>query len=178
MHRTAGDSAASALSAFKSGIGAHFIIDKDGAIYQTASLDKQVSHVGKIKSRCDEEGTCAVNEQKVIDAMGWAPGTIHDHESRKSYPDRYPLNADSVGIEVVGNYSEESKVWDAPTAEQKASIRKLTSMLKNEFSLNDKDIYQHDIISYKTKGEGAGLYVPDGPVVADPDSVSPRSPHR
>jgi hypothetical protein len=178
MHRTAGDSAASALSAFKSGIGAHFIIDKDGSIYQTASLDKQVSHAGKIKSRCDEEGTCLASEQKVVDAMGWAPGRIHDHESRKTYPDRYPLNADSVGIEVVGNYSDKTKAWDAPTAEQKASIGKLTSMLKNEFSLNDKDIYQHDIISYKTKGEGAGLYVPDTPAVAAPDSVSRRSPHR
>ena len=178
MHRTAGNSAASALSAFKSGIGAHFIIDKDGSIYQTASLDKQVSHVGKIKSRCDEEGTCSVNEQKVIDAMGWAPGRIHDHESRKTYPDRYPLNADSVGIEVVGNYNDTTKVWDAPTAEQKTSISKLTSMLKNEFSLNDKDIYQHDIISYKTKGEGAGLYIPAAPDIPAPDSVLPRSPYR
>ncbi|MBP2152670.1 peptidoglycan recognition protein family protein [Erwinia rhapontici] len=32
--------------------GAHFIIDKDGTIYQTASLFKMTYHVGRMKSRC------------------------------------------------------------------------------------------------------------------------------
>lgn len=178
MHRTAGNSAVSDLDAFKSGIGAHFIIDKDGSIFQTASLDKQVAHVGKIKSRCDEEGTCAAKEQAAIDEMGWAPSRIHAHESKKSYPDRYPLNADSIGIEVVGNYNEANKEWESPTSEQLKSIARLAGILKNEYGLNDKDIYQHDIVSYKTKGEGANLYFPDTPAMPVSDGVSPKGPHR
>lgn len=117
MHRPAGNSAHSALSAFKSGIGAHFIVDKDGSIFRTASIHKQVAHVGRIKSRCDQEGACSVQGQKVIDAMGWAPSGIHEHESRKTYPDRYPMNADRIGIEVVGNYDDKTRMWDTPTAE-------------------------------------------------------------
>ena len=49
--------------------------------------------------------------------MGWAPSGIHEHESRKTYPDRYPMNADRIGIEVVGNYDEKTRMWDTPTAE-------------------------------------------------------------
>ncbi len=69
MHRTESATAASALKSFASGrdgvqYGTHFLIDKDGTIYQTASLGQKTLHVGKIKSRCVEEGTCSEEESR------------------------------------------------------------------------------------------------------------------
>jgi RHS repeat-associated protein len=46
LHRTVSSSAESTLSSFENrGIGTHFLIGKDGVIYQTASLDKKTSHL-------------------------------------------------------------------------------------------------------------------------------------
>jgi hypothetical protein len=38
--------------------GAHFLIDKDGTIYQTASLLKQTAHVGRLRARCIARSIC------------------------------------------------------------------------------------------------------------------------
>ena len=48
LHRTDSSTAASVLNAYKSGqkTGAHFLIEKDGKIYQTASLERICWHVG------------------------------------------------------------------------------------------------------------------------------------
>lgn len=92
---------------------------------------------------------------------GFSPKAINTHENANPYPIRYPNNGDSVGIEVVGAYHEQTKTWDAPTTEQTASITKLVGILQREYGLDDHDIYKHDTISYKTQGEGDGLYLPD-----------------
>ena len=54
VHQTDGATAKSALDHYKRPApnGAHFLIDKDGTTYQTASLFKQTRHVGKLKARC------------------------------------------------------------------------------------------------------------------------------
>lgn len=177
MHRTEGSTAQGALNSFKTGTGTHFLIDKDGTIYQTASLNEQTQHVGKIKGRCVEEGNCSAQEKAFFDKTGWNPKAIHDHEKAKAYPDRFPMNSDSVGIEVVGSYNSKTKTWDAPTAEQTASINKLVGTLQKEYGLNDQDVYKHDAISYKTLGEGADLYVPGNRTPAAP-VVQPSGPSR
>ena len=170
MHRTDSTTASSAISSFKRGVGTHFIIDKDGTTYQTASLHQKTWHVGPIKSRCFEEGSCETPEASAIKAMRDASKAVHRHEKIKAYPLRYPMNEDSVGIEVVAKNHGGDYKWDAPTAAQTASIRRLIGILRNEFSLTDDDIYEHDIISRKTAGEGAGLYtdIDDGMSVRFP----------
>jgi hypothetical protein len=40
--------------------------------------------------------------------------------------------------------------------------------LQNNYGLDDRDIYEHDAISYKTQGEGAGLYRPEPRAVDAP----------
>ncbi len=46
VHQTGGPSAQSSFNSYKAGSsGAHFLIEKDGAIYQTASLNYQTWHV-------------------------------------------------------------------------------------------------------------------------------------
>lgn len=164
MHRTESSTGRSTLDGYKAGghpNGAHFLIDKDGTIYQTASLDYQTWHVGKIRSRAAEEGTLVGPDKSWHEKTGFSPKAINTHENANPYPIRYPNNGDSVGIEVVGAYHEQTKTWDAPTTEQTASITKLVGILQREYGLDDHDIYKHDTISYKTQGEGDGLYLPD-----------------
>lgn len=159
MHRTDSSTASSTLSAFQRGLGTHFLIDKDGTIYQAASLFKQTAHVGPIKIRCLDEGTCPPSEAKKLIRLG--PKQGHMHEKNKAYPARYPINEDSVGIEVVAKNLGGDFKWEAPTAAQSESISMLVRILKEQYELTDSDIYEHDKISRKTRGEGAGLYDAD-----------------
>lgn len=156
MHRTDSSTASSTLSAFQRGLGTHFLIDKDGTTYQTASLLKQTAHVGPIKIRCLDDGTCRPDEAKNLMRLG--PRQGHNHEKPKAYPSRYPMNEDSVGIEVVAKNLGGDFKWEAPTAAQSKSINTLIQILKEQYELSDSDIYEHDKISRKTRGEGAGLY--------------------
>ncbi len=165
LHRTDGASVQSALNSAGSGIGTHFYVDKDGTVYQTASLHKHTSHVGRIRSRCYEATSCPAIEMEQIRGFGWAPKRVHDHEKVKSYPTRYPLNEDSVGIETVsrcvrncGPNDKGTPEWETPTAEQTKSIANIITILQDAYSLADADVYAHDLISYKTAGEGAGLW--------------------
>lgn len=161
LHRTDSYTMSSAISSFRTRkFGTHFIVDKDGTIKQTASLNKITEHVGRIKSKCKEEEICKNNsERKKIDSFGWNPAKIHAHEKLKSYPDRYPISSDSIGIEVVAKYENDS--YQEATEQQKESIKKLVNLLKCKYNLNNGDIYEHDKISYKQKGEGANLYFDD-----------------
>lgn len=165
LHRPVTRSASSTLASFARGIGTHFVIDLDGTIYQAASLKSYTSHVGPILPRCLVEGTCAPEEAKKLVSLGPMPG--HRHEIIKAYPIRYPMNEDSVGIEVVGTYSYDTKQWDAATEAQKKSMALLVGILKKEYSLTDADVYEHDKISRKTPGEGAGIYDGDSSMPAE-----------
>lgn len=170
LHRTVSSTATSALSAFNRGIGTHFVVDKDGTTYQCASLLKKTAHVGPIRSRCHADGTCSANE--LASFKQWASRMpCYEHEKKKVYPTRYPMNEDSVGIETVAMYHESTRAWDAATPEQMTAIRHLVEILKGEYGMRDGDIYEHDKIAWKTEGEGAGLYrMPDGP------GLQPRLP--
>lgn len=169
LHRTVSSTSASVFQAFQSGIGTHFVVDKDGTVYQAASLFKRTQHVGRIRSRCKEERSCAAAERVALKKM--SIGATYGHEKAKSYPARYPMNEDSVGIETVANYDRATKTWEAATSSQSASIRLLVGILKDEYGLSDADIYEHDKIAYKTPGEGADLY--GNPV---PPILPPRYP--
>lgn len=181
LHRTESSTAASTLATWRTreaGTGAHFLIDRDGTIHQTVSVDRQAWHVGAIRSRGEVEGTIPPQDQRELDAArngqaewrGTAVRAVSRVESTRPYPERYPTNADSIGIEVVGRYDPATQAWDAPTPEQTAAIRRLMGSLQRNFGLNDEDVYQHDVISRKTPGEGADLYAPatSGVAPADP----------
>jgi hypothetical protein len=191
LHRTESSTAAGTLSTWRdrdAGTGAHFLIDTDGTIHQTVSVDRQAWHVGAVRSRGEVEGTITPGDQGELDAARagrpeWnarAVRAVAGVEATRPYPERYPTNGDSVGIEVVGRYNAATNTWDPPTAAQSASIQRLVGTLQNNFGLNDHDVYQHDVISRKTPGEGAGLYTPAVPAApaADAPGVSPAGPTR
>ncbi|WP_438968538.1 N-acetylmuramoyl-L-alanine amidase [Nonlabens sp.] len=155
LHRTDSNDAVQSLNSFKRGIGTHFLVAKDGTIYQAASIDKITFHVGKIKSECYESGTCDDAETKKIKGYGWSPKKVYENEKKKDFPDRYPYNIDALGIEVVGkNLDQKKGIWEPLTAKQVESVAYLVNLLKTSQNLTYSQIYTHEQLSYKTKNEG------------------------
>lgn len=75
-------------------------------------------------------------------------------ERGKSYPDRFPVNTDSVGIELVGKNTGE-KSYEPVTALQQSSLQWLISELNTLFDLKVEDVFRHPEVSYKNEGEAA-----------------------
>ncbi len=183
VHQTDNWSAEQTFNGWKSKdnihhVGAHFVIDRgdtteykgdDGKIYQTAHLTKTCNHVGFIQSRCFVQKSCAIPknqkisaEQKVLDyKIGWA-SRAQKIEEVKSYPDRYPMNTDSLGIEMVTK-SDKNGVYPAPSQSQMQSLVWLLKEISKSIpaitlptSANDpnSDIYAHGVIGRKQASEG------------------------
>lgn len=158
LHQTDSGTAQSAFAAYaKGGNGAHFLIDKSGAIYQTASLKKRCYHVGKlIRSRCLELSgkNCTDGSIAKAAAMSWTLRIkqIDQIERKKSYPDRFPVNSDSIGIELVGMHVDE-KAYEPLTLAQSHSLLWVIDLLYREFKLTSEDVFRHPDISYKNPGE-------------------------
>lgn len=71
VHQTGAPTAESTLNSYlgSHANGAHFLIDKDGTIYQTGSVLWKQWHVGKIRARCLSEHTCSPVEAKSLAKM-------------------------------------------------------------------------------------------------------------
>lgn len=143
LHRTSGSTLTSALNTMSDSAAAHLYVDKDGSICQGVSLRCNASHVGKIRPRSEYRTKVTKNK--------------HDIEIQKEYPDRYPYNSDSIGIEVVGTVIREP-VWTNLTEAQTLSTARLTNFIISQFNLvSSVDIYAHEEISSKTEGEGTTI---------------------
>lgn len=164
VHQTGGSSLQGALAsaASRDGIGAHFYIDLDGTIYQTASLDRSCGHVGFLKPRCLAEHRCTPNEaerlRKLYDRC--ASTTIHREEMKKSFPDRYPSNNDSIGIELVGDVGpkdapEAKKAFHPVTQRQNELLKWLIPIICRYHMISSTEIYRHPVLSRKNPTEAA-----------------------
>ena len=102
IHQTQSPSVNSTLNIYAKdkANGAHFLIDKDGTIYQTASLKRKTNHVGPLRSRCAQEKSCSPEETKLNEKHN--PTKENQRESKKPAGERFPSNSDSIGIELVG----------------------------------------------------------------------------
>ena len=164
LHQTGGSSATSSLSSYDQGQnGAHFLIDKDGTIYQTARVDQKCWHVGHIRSRCQEMKVCEKEDLKAIQALLFKKGesyavrigNVSQHESGKAYPARYPTNEDSLGVEIVGAFDSKADAYEAVTREQNGALAWLVDQLARKFGLDDDDVYRHGGIGYKQPSEAS-----------------------
>ncbi len=160
VHQTGGSTAKSAFSSYSSGkSGAHFLIDKDGTIYQTASLKKQTWHVGKLKPRCLSEMRCAPTE--LMQLKKFDPSRTHRREMAKSVPFRYPSNQDSIGIEIVGQAlpinepDPDKRKYETLTKEQNDSLKWLIQELRFSLKVPLTEVFKHPTVSYKNKTEAA-----------------------
>ncbi len=160
VHQTDAPTAQHTFNAYNAGgNGAHFLIAKNGDIYQTASLSKRCYHVGRlIKSKCLtlNKANCKSPAMTKILAMRWGGmiKALDTHERTKTYPNRYPVNSDSVGIELVGKHIDD-KTYEKVTAKQNSSLQWLVTELNKHFSVGASDIYRHPAVSYKNPGEAS-----------------------
>jgi N-acetyl-anhydromuramyl-L-alanine amidase AmpD len=166
VHQTGGASGASSLSSYtrQNATGTHFLIDKDGTIYQTASLSRQTWHVGKLRARCVAEFNCSPTELKALKRFN--PTNEHRMEMAKHVPQRYPSNEDSVGIEIVGavvagqgQNPAEQGVYETVNEQQNASLHWLISELTSTFGIPMTEIFRHPVVSRKNPTEaGSALW--------------------
>jgi N-acetyl-anhydromuramyl-L-alanine amidase AmpD len=152
VHQTGGSTAASSLSSYKNAgaSGAHFLIDRDGTVYQTASMFKKTWHVGKLKARCLVEQRCTPVELAALKKFN--PTAENLQEKAKQVPDRYPSNDDSVGIELVGKVLANG-VYDAVTADQNTSLRWLVSEIQTTLGAAVTEVFRHPEVSRKNPSE-------------------------
>lgn len=152
VHQTGGSTAASSMSSYRSAgaSGAHFLIDRGGTIYQTASMYKKTWHVGKLKARCLVEQRCTPVELAALKKFN--PTAEHEQERAKQVPDRYPSNDDSVGIELVGKVLANG-VYEAVTAAQNTSLRWLISEIQATLGVAVTEVFRHPEVSRKNPAE-------------------------
>ena len=162
VHQTGGASAQSSLDSYKNAgaNGAHFLIDKDGTIYHTASIKKQTWHTGKLKSRCMFEARCSASESKLN--AKFSPSAENKREMKKSVPDRFPSNQDAVGIELVGEalprgaaIPEEKKTYEAVSKPQNDSLSWLVKELSLTLRLPLTEVFRHPTVSRKYPSEAS-----------------------
>jgi N-acetyl-anhydromuramyl-L-alanine amidase AmpD len=157
IHQTDSPTAQATLNGYSraNASGAHFLIDKDGKIYQTASLTQSTHHVGWIKSRCIAEHRCSLQDQQQL--KNKLPGRgIGQVEIKKSWPDRYPSNSDSIGIEIVGEAlprTGNNRVYEPLTANQQMSLQWLVRELASTLGIKLTEVFRHYEVSWKNLTE-------------------------
>jgi len=160
IHQTDAPSAQATFNAYNGGgNGAHFLIGKDGRIYQTASVKARCYHVGRlIKSRCLQLKGSQCKDAGLATAMtlGWAARIkeVDRLERKKSWPARFPVNSDSIGIELVGRHLDDTR-FEPLSAQQLDSLQWLLDALYAHFELDGDDVFRHPEVSYKHPGEAA-----------------------
>lgn len=162
VHQTGAPTAQSTLDSYKrsSANGAHFLIDADGTIYQTASLHKQTWHVGKLKARCLLQKRCTPVELKELQRFN--PGKENKRELAKQVPDRFPSNQDSIGIELVGealprgnSVPDQKKSYQPITSKQSTSLQWLIAELVFTLKVPMTEIFRHPDVSRKNPTEAS-----------------------
>jgi len=143
--------------------GAHFLIDKDGTIYQTASLYRVTHHVGLMQSRCIITQQCHPTELKHaqslerINIVSDKAKAVHRNEVQKAWPDRYPSNADSIGIEIVGLAigPRNKEVYEPVNDAQNSSLKWLIKQLAETLKVSMHEVYRRPDIGRKNPTEAS-----------------------
>ena len=157
VHQTGSPSAQSTFNSYKNGkSGAHFLIAKDGTIYQTASLLFQTWHVGRLKARCLVKMQCTPVELKLLKKFN--PKNEHQRESVKTVPVRFPSNEDSIGIELVGealpkSIPDDKRVYETVTNEQNIALKWLVQELRQTLKIPVSEVFRHPDVARKNLTE-------------------------
>ncbi|SOD28353.1 N-acetylmuramoyl-L-alanine amidase [Variovorax sp. YR752] len=173
VHQTDADTSASSLNSYKQpkANGAHFLIDKDGTIYQTAAIYQRTNHVGPLRARCLATMKCKPRDFANVGVEG-----MHQIEMRKPPGERYPGNMEAIGIELVGRarlptgfkpVEKEEKltldklrgrhgIYDEPTAAQNQSLSWLARVLQESIQIGHEEVFRHPVVSRKNPTEAQG----------------------
>lgn len=157
VHQTTAATIGSTFNAYQrpGANGAHFLIDKDGTIYQTASLMRVTYHVGEMQSRCLIEKKCPPTELKATSELNKSPMALHQHEKAKAWPDRFPNNSDAIGIALVGAATKKDGVttFETVTDAQNTSLKWLVGELEATLGVSPTEVYRHPDVGRKTPDE-------------------------
>lgn len=159
VHQTGGATAASTLAKYRqvNADGAHFLIDKDGTILQTASIKRQTHHVGKLKARCVLESRCTKEEQVQLGRFN--PRAESHRENFKQVPDRFPSNLDAIGIEIVSETVKgprpNTSVFVPVDSAQNASLTWLGRELEATLNIATTEVFRHPTVSRKNETEAS-----------------------
>lgn len=173
VHQTDANTAQSSLNSYRNpkANGAHFLIDKDGTIYQTAAIYQRANHVGPLKARCLLVGKCKARDYEGAGVKG-----MHRIEMMKAPGDRYPSNMEAIGIEMVGRavlpkgfkppqrrkelspegIRGEFGVYPTPTEAQNRALTWLVEALQDSMQLSPSEVFKHPEVSRKNLSEAEG----------------------
>jgi N-acetyl-anhydromuramyl-L-alanine amidase AmpD len=160
VHQTDAPTAQSTFNSYQKpdATGAHFLIDKDGTIYQTASLYEKTWHVGPLKARCLAEHSCSATDISALKTFN--PKAENRREMVKSVPQRYPSNSDAIGIELVGashpRYpGDKTPPYESVTPQQQESLKWLVKSLGTTLSVPMTEVFRHPEVSRKNTTEAS-----------------------
>jgi N-acetyl-anhydromuramyl-L-alanine amidase AmpD len=162
VHQTGGPTAESTLAGYNTADanGAHFLIDRDGTVYQTASVFKKTLHVGKLKARCLLEQRCLPVEVAALSRFN--PRAENMRERTKEVPDRFPSNDDSIGIELVAealprdrSVPSDKKTYEAVTAAQNHALERLVCALRTTLGVPMTEVFRHPTVARKNPTEAS-----------------------
>jgi N-acetyl-anhydromuramyl-L-alanine amidase AmpD len=164
LHQTSSDYVIKTMAAYAfrpGGVGAHFLINPAGQIYQTARINKICWHVGRIRAYCKEVHSCTPTDDEVFAQIQKEVGNNKEEyekrvsawEHNKPAASRFPTNNDSIGIEVVGAATKSG--YGAPTPSQQESSRWLVRALIPTLKVDQKRVFSHGRIGpHKLRSEG------------------------
>lgn len=166
LHQTSSDYIVKTMTEYTFrplGIGAHFLINPAGQIFQTARITQVCWHVGRIKAYCKEIHRCTPTDDQVLTKILKTFGNdkeeydrqVDTWEQKKLALNRYPTNNDSIGIEVVG--AMKNGVYGTPTNAQNQSSRWLVSALLSTLKLDRGRIFPHGLIDPRKKKSEGGM---------------------
>lgn len=145
--------------------GTHFLIDREGVVYQAVSFNWITYHTGSLRPRCRFATTDPVvrkgrpNKSDCNYAASLTPKQISDIEKeKKTVPDRYPSNYDSIGIEILSmRLSNDNDARAEPVnAKQNVALKWLVNSLLMTFpSISRDEIWRHPVIGYKSPHEAS-----------------------
>lgn len=80
---------------------------------------------------------------------------MNAREMKKSVPDRFPSNRDSIGIELVGGTIGQGKDpnYEPVTEEQNASLSWIVGELRQNFGVALTEVFRHPQVSRKDPHE-------------------------
>lgn len=167
LHQTSSDYTIKTMAAYAfrpSGNGAHFLINPAGQIFQTARITQICWHVGRTNSYCRAVHKCAPTDNEALVEIETKYRNNKEERTRlidalersKPAQQRYPTNADSIGVEVVG--APKGDVYSKSTVAQDNSSRWLVTALLATLKLDRGRIFPHGVVgAHKLPSEGVNL---------------------
>jgi len=83
------------------------------------------------------------------------PKELSDIEREKNFPERFPNNTDSIGIEIVEKATgpKSNEVYETVTDKQNKSLKWLVAALTSIFNVPMTEIHRHPNVGRKSKTE-------------------------